>query len=246
MPVDASRLHVLPSRGRWRRSARPDAGAVRLAVRRPASRPARSGRAAHVRDGRRRAGGRPARRRVRRRGRGPADRARGPDIGVRPRDRRRLPAVGDRGGHRRGRGVRARAAVGSGAPPPRGGLHRRARGGGRGARRRPLDPPDHELPDPGGRHPRPAPLLRGADAAGQLVELSAAQARRRIERGRGGARGDLLLPRRGPARHGRPPHLRPRRGVGRAPSRSATATPSSSRAGSTAPAWRRPTTPSGT
>ena len=111
--------------------------------------------------------------------------------------------------------MRARAPVGAGPPPPRRGLHRRARGGGRGAGRRALDPPGDELPDPRGRHPRPALVLRGADAAGQLVELSAAQARRRVERHRGRARGDLLLPRRGPARHGGPPHLRPRRGVGR-------------------------------
>ena len=63
----------------------------------------------------------------------------------------------------------------------------------RGPRRRPLDPPDqpHHRPRLPGR---PAAAGRGPDAGRQLVELAAAQARRRRHARRGRPRGGLPLP----------------------------------------------------
>ena len=96
--------------------------------------------------------------------------------------------------------ARARLCACSEALRPR---LRRGRGRpGRAARRGPVDEAARQLHGARGlRRRRQADLLRGADTRRQLVELSAAQARRHA-RVRGRQRGDLLLPRR-PHRRGR-------------------------------------------
>ena len=89
--------------------------------------------------------------------------------------------------------------------PLRSGLRRGRRRADRAARRRARDPAGRQLHGARGlRRRRPADLLRAADSRRQLVELSAAQARRDA-RVRGGQRGDLLLPRRAPRTGSRTP-----------------------------------------
>ena len=121
--------------------------------------------------------------------------------------RLRLRRPRQRGRAEQRRGRRGRPPVGAVQQPARGPLRRGGRRAGRGARRRQREPTGHQLRRARGVGPRrEADLLRADHPARQLVELPAAQARRRGAV-RGGQRGDLLLP----DRRRRPGHAVARR-----------------------------------